>query len=119
MSNRRSWARTPNEFSTEFAAALRRPLPMQRPSPAVSGHGCRGRGACLTAQRTAESTPSRARESRAEQRLTVEVEAAHAMVGLLGEVEQAALRIDGETEKAVAGGPLGRAQRERRRRPTG
>ena len=47
-----------------------------------------------------QAPPSR--ESRAEQHLTVEVEAAHAMVGLLGEIEEAALRIDGETEQAVA-----------------
>lgn len=53
--------------------------------------------AVVCATGTAES-----RESRAEQHLTVEVEAAHAMVGLLGEIEEAALRIDGETEQAVA-----------------
>lgn len=49
-----------------------------------------------------QDSPSRVRESRAEQHLTVEVEAAHAMVGLLGEIKEAALRIDGETEEAVA-----------------
>jgi hypothetical protein len=84
------------ERRTSFQRNLRRPSAV--PSQCNGRHSpLRGMDAVVCATGTAES-----RESRAEQHLTVEVEAAHAMVGLLGEIEEAALRIDGETEQAVA-----------------